>query len=170
MPDWWSKREDACFLLGVYKHGMGHYDDIKTDPALCFHERFQEAAALAASGGGDDDGEGGFDVYSGRRRSASRRGKRPQVVEWPQTKTLNLRLKNLLRALEVSFRKKRPVLVVDKSGKEASASGKSSAPTFQLQHPKDEDSQQRKPVKEWSKREKQGTPTKRRTSAVCARH
>jgi hypothetical protein len=168
MPDWWSKREDAGFLLGVYRHGMVRYDDIKTDPALCFHERFQEAAAAAASGdAGGGDGEADADVYnSGRRRSASRRGKRVQVIEWPQTKVLNQRLKNLLRALDASLRKKRPVLVIG-SGSAGGAAGDKRQPdfakngggggaTFQFQQSRDEDDKLRKPVKEWSKREKQG--------------
>lgn len=151
MPDWWGKREDACFLLGVYKHGMTRYDDIKVDPALCFYEKFQDASAAGSSGDADEVGD--LDVYSGRRRAASRRSKK--VIEWPQIKILNQRLKSLLRALETSLRKKRPILVID-SKRHPVDKEKANLPPLQLQPPKDEDEKLRKPVKEWSKREKQG--------------
>lgn len=36
---WWGINEDRHLLYGVYKHGVGSYDEIKTDPQLCFYGR-----------------------------------------------------------------------------------------------------------------------------------
>lgn len=36
---WWGAEEDRSLLLGTYKHGFGRYDEIRSDPALCFAGR-----------------------------------------------------------------------------------------------------------------------------------
>eukprot|EP00026_Physarum_polycephalum_P000102 Phypoly_transcript_00102.p1 GENE.Phypoly_transcript_00102~~Phypoly_transcript_00102.p1 ORF type:complete len:2164 (+),score=408.47 Phypoly_transcript_00102:294-6785(+) len=36
---WWGEEEDRSLLLGTHKHGFGRYDEIRSDPSLCFAGR-----------------------------------------------------------------------------------------------------------------------------------
>ncbi len=81
VADWWGKREDACLLMGCYKHGMGRYEEIKNDPSFVFS---------------------GVKAVSEAEESVNRRGKGKdrEEDEWPSTKALNMRFKRLVRAVE----------------------------------------------------------------------
>jgi len=36
-PTWWTCHHDKDLLIGVYRHGFGRYDLVRTDPTLCFN-------------------------------------------------------------------------------------------------------------------------------------
>lgn len=38
---WWGAEEDRSLLLGTHKHGFGRYEEIRSDPSLCFLGRVE---------------------------------------------------------------------------------------------------------------------------------
>ena len=57
----WTTRDDAAMLLGVYWHGMGHWDKIANDDRLLL------LAKMAAASAERTDGKKGLDAVPGHR-------------------------------------------------------------------------------------------------------
>ncbi len=55
----WTGRDDALLLLGVWRHGLGHWDLIAADPEL--KPLLGDKIRPAAEGGGRGKGERGDD-------------------------------------------------------------------------------------------------------------
>jgi len=49
LTSWWKMEEDRSLLIGVWRHGLGYFDEIKNDPLLTFvnHKAEIEAAEKA---------------------------------------------------------------------------------------------------------------------------
>jgi len=100
---WWEAREDANLLYGLYKHGVGHYDDIRADPELCFHGRVQPLVPKSATDKKSKKTQETEDVNNQtvkmEKETTQAAQQSADLYEWPIIKRLNLRVKRLIRVL-----------------------------------------------------------------------
>ena len=93
---WWSPEEDKSLLIGVFKHGVGEYDAIKTDPELSFSnysQEFGKKSSSASHSNEDSDDQAETEEQSGQQQETR------LTSSWPSNKILETHLMLLLETL-----------------------------------------------------------------------
>ncbi|KAJ1969607.1 ATP-dependent DNA helicase Hrp3 [Dispira parvispora] len=86
----WGQKDDAMLLVGVYKHGFGHWERIRDDPSLGFADKFflgSQAGTPASA-----------TAPPGKSRTKASKSRASKIIDAPKSAHLNRRAEYLLKA------------------------------------------------------------------------
>ncbi|KAH7287096.1 hypothetical protein KP509_32G038000 [Ceratopteris richardii] len=101
--DWWTRQSDLALLAGIYRHGFGNYEAIKTDEE--FAEAFRpawesmEAASTQKGMHSNNHDQGTSKNLYERNSEAEFLSREASTDSWPESNVLTRRLKRLVEHL-----------------------------------------------------------------------
>ena len=99
---WWDTRDDRHLLFGCFKHGVGEWADLLSDPSLCFAAKVAPPEKEKKDDGEKKDEEKKKDEGEKKEEGdvKSKEKNADGKYIWPGSKLVNIRLRKLLKHIE----------------------------------------------------------------------